>query len=85
MRVLSIVHEREAGGGVFADASAPCGHELVEWMPAEAGAPGRDGFGVAFVFGGAMHVDQDQRYGWLRAEKELPHAFLERGTPALPR
>jgi GMP synthase-like glutamine amidotransferase len=83
VRVLSIVHERDAGSGVFADAAAARGHELAEWIPAEAGAPGLAEVGAAFVFGGAMHVDQEQEHRWLRAEKELLRQLLTRGTPTL--
>jgi len=83
MRVLSIVHERDAGSGVFADAAAARGDELVEWVPAEVAAPGPSEFGAVLVFGGAMHVDQEREHAWLRDEKDLLRGFLARGTPAL--
>jgi hypothetical protein len=37
MRVLSIVHERGAGAGVFAEAASARGDELLEWVPAGVG------------------------------------------------
>jgi len=83
VRVLSIVHERDAGSGVFADAAAARSDELVEWLPAEVPAPPVNSFGAVLVFGGAMHVDQEQEHAWLRAEKELLRGFLARGTPTL--
>jgi GMP synthase-like glutamine amidotransferase len=83
MRVLSIVHEHDAGAGVFADAAAARGDELVEWVPAETPAPGLDGFDAALVFGGGMHVDQGDRHPWLPAEIELLKSLLARGTPML--
>jgi GMP synthase-like glutamine amidotransferase len=83
VRVLSIVHERDAGSGVFAEAAAARGDELVEWVPVEAAVPGPSEFGAVLVFGGAMHVDQEREHLWLRAEKDLLRRFLARGTPAL--
>ena len=83
VRVLSIVHERDAGSGVFADAAAERGDELTEWIPEEAAAPRADGFDAVLVFGGAMHVDQEREHAWLRAEKGLLRGLLARGTPAL--
>jgi GMP synthase-like glutamine amidotransferase len=83
VRVLSIVHERDAGSGAFADAAATRGDELLEWVPAEGPAPAPGEFGAVLVFGGAMHVDQEREHAWLRAEKDLLREFLARGTPAL--
>jgi GMP synthase-like glutamine amidotransferase len=83
MRVLSIVHERGADAGVFAEAASARGDELLEWVPAEAEVPGPSEFGAVLVFGGAMHVDQEREHPWLRAEKDLLRGFLARGTPAL--
>jgi GMP synthase-like glutamine amidotransferase len=83
VRVLSIVHERSAGSGVFAGVAARRADELVEWLPAETAPPAGDGFGAALVFGGAMHVDQEQAHPWLRGEKQLLGELLARGTPIL--
>lgn len=83
MRVLSIVHEREAGSGVFADVAAGRGDDVVEWVPAEGAVPAPDSFGAVLVFGGAMNVDEDGKHEWLRGEKELLGELLARRTPAL--
>jgi GMP synthase-like glutamine amidotransferase len=83
VRVLSIVHEREAGSGVFATAAADWGAELAEWIPAEAAAPSRDAFAAVLVFGGAMHVDQERQHQWLSGEKQLLRAFLAERVPLL--
>jgi GMP synthase-like glutamine amidotransferase len=83
VRVLSIVHERGAGSGVFAEATAEAGTELLEWIPAEAPAPAPDGVSAALIFGGAMHLDQEHQHDWLGGEKELLRALLARGTPML--
>lgn len=81
MRVLTILHQRDAGPGVFAEAAA--GHELVEWMAPESPPPALDGFDAAMVFGGSMHVDQQDAMPWLKGEKELLRELLARGTPVL--
>ena len=83
MRVLSIVHQRDAGPGVFAEAAAAAGHELVEWMPPETPAPELDGLGAAMVFGGAMHADQEDANPWLRGEKDFLRELLAGGVPVL--
>jgi GMP synthase (glutamine-hydrolysing) len=82
VRVLTIVHQEDAGPGVFGEAAEAAGHELVEWLPAE-GPPPEDGFGAAMVFGGSMHVDQEEANPWLSGEKAFLRELLERGTPAV--
>ncbi len=79
MRVLSVVHHRNAAEGVFADPA----HELVEWLPHEEPPPRLEGFDAAFVFGADAQVDQEDRLPWLRPEKELVGKLLSRGTPLL--
>ena len=85
MRALAIVHQRDAGPGVFADALRAKGAELDYWMPPESGAPARPltEYDAVMVFGGAMHADQDESHPWLRAEKALLRDLLERGAPML--
>jgi GMP synthase (glutamine-hydrolysing) len=83
VRVLLIVHHRNAAAGVFADPLRAAGHEPVEWLPHEEPPPGLDGFDAALVFGGEAQVDQEDAYPWLRREKELIGELLERETPLL--
>jgi GMP synthase (glutamine-hydrolysing) len=78
-RILSIIHQRDAGSGVFADIDA----ELDEWMPPEAPPPSLEDYDAVMVFGGAMNVDQEERLHWLRPEKELLREVLDRGLPVL--
>ena len=80
MRVLSVVHHRNAAAGVFADGRAA---ELVEWLPHEAPPPALDGFDAAMIFGADAQVDQEDSVPWLRPEKQLVRDLLERGTPML--
>jgi GMP synthase (glutamine-hydrolysing) len=79
VKVLSIVQERDARAGVFADAAS----ELVEWMPSEGPPPALDGVGAAMIFGGGMHADQESAHPWLRGEKQLMRELLDRGLPVL--
>src|SRR2546423_12878312 len=83
VRVLSIVHQADAGAGVFGEAAAARGHELVEWAPAETSTPPLDGFGAAMVFGGAMNVHEEEAHPWLPAEKRLLGELLTSGRPLL--
>jgi GMP synthase (glutamine-hydrolysing) len=83
LRVLLVVHHRNAAAGVFAEPVRAAGHELVEWLPHEAPLPALDGFGAAIVFGAEAQVDQEDAYPWLRPEKGLLAELLERRTPVL--
>ncbi len=79
MRVLSVVHQHDAGLGVFADLEA----DFEDWVPAEGPGPGLGGFDAAIVLGGSMNVDQDGEHAWLRGEKQLIAELLERRIPTL--
>jgi GMP synthase-like glutamine amidotransferase len=74
VRVLSVVHELDAGAGVFGDFST--------WVPSTEPPP-VDGFDALMVFGGSMHVDQNDAHPWLAPEKRFIREQLERGTPIL--
>jgi GMP synthase (glutamine-hydrolysing) len=83
LRLLTIVHQPNAGAGVFGQEALAAGHELVEWSPGERRPPRVDELDAALVFGGAMHVDQEGANPWLRGEKELLRDLLGRRTPLL--
>jgi GMP synthase (glutamine-hydrolysing) len=85
MRVLSLVHQPDAASGVFADAAAEAGHELDEWLVPRRKAPPAplEEYGAVLVFGGAMHVDQEDRYRWLGDELELLRGLLADDVPLL--
>jgi GMP synthase (glutamine-hydrolysing) len=86
MRVLAIVHQPEAGPGVFADEIRDRGVALDEWILAERGtAPPVEiaEYDAVLTFGGAMHADQEDRHPWLRFEKDFLAAILDDGMPIL--
>jgi GMP synthase (glutamine-hydrolysing) len=86
MRALAIVHQTDAGPGVFADEIRERGVELDEWPLAERGtAPPRKiaDYQAVLTFGGAMHADQEDRHPWLRFEKDFLAAMLDDGMPLL--
>lgn len=85
MRVLAIVHQRDAGPGVFAEAIAEFGAELDQWLLPEQPAPPADphGYDAVFVLGGSMNVDQGERHPWLAGESALIEELLDRGTPLI--
>jgi GMP synthase (glutamine-hydrolysing) len=86
MRALAIVHQTDAGPGVFGDEMRGRGVELDEWLLAERGsAPPTEiaDYDAVLTFGGAMHADQEDRHPWLRFEKDFLAAMLEDEMPLL--
>ena len=85
MRVLSLVHQTDAAGGVLDDAVLEAGHELDEWVVSASPAPPApvEDYGAFLVFGGAMHVDQEDRHGWLGDERRLLQRLVADEVPVL--
>lgn len=83
MRVLAIVHQRDAGPGVFAEVVAAQGHELEEWHPSEEPEPPRSDHHAVMVFGGAMNADEEERHPWLKREKALLGELAAAAVPLL--
>ena len=85
MRVLTVVHQRDAGPGVFADAVRARGATLDTWYPAETASPpaAPAGYDAVMVFGGAMHADHEEHHPWLRDVKEELRGLLDSGVPVL--
>ena len=82
---MAIVHQRDAGPGVFAEAIRDAGLELEEWTLAERPQPPADPFSydAVLVLGGAMNVDEGDRHGWIAEEEALLRELLEREVPLL--
>jgi GMP synthase (glutamine-hydrolysing) len=75
VRVLSVVHELDAGAGVFG--------EFPTWVPSAQPPPDARDVDALMIFGGSMHVDQNGEHRWLDSEKEFIRDALDRGTPIL--
>jgi GMP synthase (glutamine-hydrolysing) len=86
MRALAIVHQPDAGPGVFAEEMRERGVELDEWLLSERGTgPPLEiaEYDAVLTFGGAMHADQEDRHPWLRFEKDFLAAMIDDGMPVL--
>jgi GMP synthase (glutamine-hydrolysing) len=85
VRVLAIVHQADAPPGVFADVVAARGHELDRWAISATPEPPApiEEYGAVLVFGGAMHVDQEDRHGWLHDERLLLQRLQAEEVPLL--
>ncbi|MGE5617322.1 MAG: type 1 glutamine amidotransferase [Candidatus Woesearchaeota archaeon] len=84
MRILAIIHQADAGPGVFGEAVSAAGHQLEIWEPAEGEPPPEpETYGAVLTFGGGMHPDQEGAHPWLAAEKSLLGRALERELPVL--
>ena len=84
MRILSITHGPSVPGGVFDQVVEERGHELERWVVPVGGAPrGPERYDAVFVFGGSMHPDQDEQFGWLERELAFLRSALDSRTPTL--
>ncbi len=83
MNVLAVIHGTNARAGTFAEAVEHAGHRIEEWSLAWGTPPPRpiDDYGAVFVFGGAMHADQDDRHPWLREENLFIQRLLGQHVP----
>ena len=82
MNVLAVVHGALVRAGIFADAIEEQGHRFLEWKPpVDAWPPPRAD--AVIVFGGSMHVDQEEQHPWLRDEDTYVRELLETRTPTL--
>jgi GMP synthase-like glutamine amidotransferase len=83
VNVLSIVHPGDAGSELFGPLVVELGHRFDERSFAE-GTPRRaDSYDAVLVFGGSMHVDQQEQHPWLRDEADWLRTVLEGPTPTL--
>jgi GMP synthase-like glutamine amidotransferase len=85
VRVLAIVHQTDAGPGVFGEAIAERGGALDEWLlPESADAPADPlGYDAVFVLGGSMNADQEDKYAWIGTERGLLGRLIERQVPLM--
>jgi GMP synthase (glutamine-hydrolysing) len=84
-RALAIVHQQDAGPGVFREEAQALGWELDLWLIASGDAPPADpvSYDAVMSFGGAMHADQEPEHPWLRDQKELLSLLIDSGVPTM--
>lgn len=85
MRVLAIVHQSDAGPGVFVDPIRARGAELHCWRLPDEGPPWCDprDYDAVLTLGGTVHPDEEDQHRWLAEEKALLADLLGRGAPLL--
>jgi GMP synthase (glutamine-hydrolysing) len=85
MRVLSVVHGSDARTELFRPVVEEAGHRLDEWSFVwdSAPPPPVGSYDAVFVFGGAMHADQDSLHPWLADETAWLAEVVARRTPVL--
>jgi GMP synthase (glutamine-hydrolysing) len=83
VNVLSIVHPGDAGSELFGPLVRELGHSLDELSFANGSPPRLDGYDAVLVFGGSMHVDQEEQHPWLRDEATWLRTLIERPQPTL--
>jgi len=84
VRVLSVTHGPSVPGGVFEELVEESGHDLLRWVVPDGGEPEPAGrYDAIMVFGGSMHPDEDDRFGWLEHEERFLRDVLEHRVPAI--
>jgi GMP synthase (glutamine-hydrolysing) len=84
-RILAIVHEADAGPGVFAEVARARGHVLEEWRIDQGAPPPRppESYAAVLVLGGAMHAHEHEAHPWLADEEALLSASVAARQPVL--
>ena len=80
MRVLTIIHQDDAGPGVFAEVP---GAELVPWKADREPAPVVAGVDAALVLGAAANVEETEANPWMAEDLRVVGELLDRGVPTL--
>ena len=85
MDVLALIHGDDARSGVFGEVAEERSDQVDEWSLAWGTPPPKpvDSYDAVFVFGGAMHADQENRHPWLREENLFLQRVLDVGLPVL--
>jgi GMP synthase (glutamine-hydrolysing) len=84
MRVLTIVHEADAGPGVFGAVLESSATTVDSWFaPDQPEPPAATDYDAIISFGGSAHPHQEDRHPWLVPEKRLLRAALDAGIPLL--
>ena len=84
MRVLCLTHEQHAPAGLFGDVVRERGDDLVEWNVSQGPLPeDSTSFDAIVVFGGSMHVDQEDKHPWLTGQQDLMRDAVDRAQPLM--
>ena len=84
MRVLSVTHGPSVPGGVFEEVVEADGHVLERWVVPSGGAPDpAESYGAVMIFGGSMHPDEDEQFGWLEREEAFLTEALAENVPVV--
>jgi GMP synthase (glutamine-hydrolysing) len=84
MRVLCLTHEHDGPAGLFAEVVRERDDELLEWNVSQGPLlEPAESFDALVVFGGSMHVDQEDRHPWLTGQHDLLLEAIERGQPLM--
>lgn len=85
MKILSVVHGPEARAETFAPVIEGAGHALDEWSFAWGTPPPQPlgSYDAYFIFGGAMHPDQDALHEWIPEETRWIESLLAERRPVL--
>ena len=80
-----MIHGSDARTELFAPAIEERGHRLDEWSFVWGTPPPQplDAYDALFVFGGAMHPDQERKHPWIEDELRWLRSVLEDGRPML--
>ena len=84
-RALAIVHQLDAGPGVFGDEALARGWELDAWLIPAGGEPPADplSYDAVFSFGGAMHADQEPSIPGFATRRSSSPRLLDAGVPTM--
>lgn len=85
MRVLTIVHESDAGPGVFGGVLSAAGADVDTWLVAEQHEPPAQAraYDAIMAFGGSAHPHEEDRHPWLATEKAFLAGALAGAVPLL--
>lgn len=85
VRILSLIHGRDAHSGIFGDVVRESGHELDERSFPLGNPPSgsTERYDALMVFGGAMNVHEVEDNPWIHDEIAVIRDALERDVPVL--
>lgn len=82
MRILSVIHGKNARAGVFGEEALAQGYEVEERSFALGDPPGDvEGYDGILVLGGSMNVHELDGHPWIPDEARFVERALERGVP----